>query len=416
MGLTPEQVQIIKSTVPILREHGLTITTRFYEDMLAAHKELNNVFNHTNQINGQQARALADSLYAYASYIDDLGVLAPAVERISQKHASLYVRPEQYDIVGFYLLKAMKDVLGAALTEPVQTAWATAYKQLADLMIGREGQIYSETDGWDDWRDFEIVDKIQESEEITSFLLKPKDGKPLPSYQPGQYISIRTEVPDLKHLQSRQYSLSDAPRTGHYRISVKREQGLDLAHPDAIAHPGYISNTLHNEKQVGDALQVSHPAGEFFLDAAHDQRPLVLMSAGVGLTPMMSIMKTLAERNATQAISWIHGTRNSKVQAFGKDVLDMAAHHQNIHLSLFLGHPDEKDMIGKDYNFAGRMSLEKLDKKRDLLLDKNDAVYYICGPEGFMSDMRASLKALRVGEERIKLELFGTGSLPEPRL
>ena len=91
MGLTPEQVQIIKSTVPILREHGVTITTRFYEDMLAAHKELNNVFNHTNQINGQQARALADALYAYASHIDNLGVLAPAVERISQKHASLYV-------------------------------------------------------------------------------------------------------------------------------------------------------------------------------------------------------------------------------------------------------------------------------------------------------------------------------------
>lgn len=318
--------------------------------------------------------------------------------------------------MGFYLLKAMKDVLGAALTEPILTAWATAYKQLADLMIGREDQLYNETDGWDDWRDFEIVDKIRESEEITSFLLKPKDGKPLPSYQPGQYISIRTEVPDLKHLQSRQYSLSDAPRADHYRISVKREQGLDLAHPDAVAHPGYISNVLHTEKQVGDALQVSHPAGEFFLDVARDQRPLVLMSAGVGLTPMMAIMKTLAERNAIQPISWIHGTRNSKVQAFGKDVLDMAAQHQNIHLSVFLGHPDEKDVIGKDYNFAGRMSLEKLDKERDLLLDKSDAAYYICGPEGFMSDMRASLKALSVGEERIKLELFGTGSLPEPRL
>ena len=330
--------------------------------------------------------------------------------------ASTQVRPEQYDVVGFYLLQAMKDVLGAALSEPVQTAWATAYKQLADVMIGREDQIYSETDGWTDWRDFEIVDKIRESEEITSFLLKPVDSKPLPSYPPGRYISIRTEVPDLKHLQSRQYSLSDAPRTDHYRISVKREQGLDLAHPDAPAHPGYISNVLHDEKQVGDVLQVSHPAGEFFLDVAHDHRPIVLMSAGVGLTPMLSIMKTLAERNATQTISWIHGTRNSKVQAFGKDVMDMAAQHQNIHLSVFLGHPEERDMIGKDYKFAGRMTLGKLDRERDLFLDKSDAVYYICGPESFMSDMSASLKVLGVGEERIKLELFGTGTLPEPHL
>ena len=307
----------------------------------------------------------------------------------------------------------MKDVLGDALTEPLREAWATAYKQLADLMIGRESQLYDEADGWVDWRDFEIADKIRESDEITSFLLKPVDGKRLPSYQPGQYISIRTEVPDLKYLQSRQYSLSDAPRKDRYRISVKREQGLDLAQPDAPAHPGYISNVLHNEKQVGDVLQVSHPAGEFFLDVAHDKRPLVLISAGVGLTPMLSIMKSLAEQNATQPISWIHGTRNSKVQAFGKDVEDIAAKHHNIHLSVFLGQPSEKDMIGKDYKFTGRMRLEKLDRKSDLLLDKSDAVYFICGPQRFMSDMSASLKTLGVGEERIKLEIFGTGELSQ---
>lgn len=120
--MTPEQVQLIKATVPVLRQYGTDITSSFYKDMLANHPELNDIFNRTNQINGHQASALADSLYAYASHIDDLGVLAPAVEHIVQKHASLYVQPEQYDIVGTYLLKAMKDILGDALTEDIQAA------------------------------------------------------------------------------------------------------------------------------------------------------------------------------------------------------------------------------------------------------------------------------------------------------
>lgn len=122
MGLTSDQVQLIKASVRILREHGMDITVQFYKDMLSDHPELNNVFNRTNQINGHQASALANSLYAYASHISELGVLAPAVERIDQKHASLYVEPEQYDIVGTYLLKAMKDVLGDVLTEDIHTA------------------------------------------------------------------------------------------------------------------------------------------------------------------------------------------------------------------------------------------------------------------------------------------------------
>ena len=126
MPLTPDQVQLIKATVPILRQYGKEITTSFYKDLLTDHPALNDIFNQASQANGHQASALADSLYAYASHINDLGVLAPAVERINQKHSSLHVQPEQYDIVGEYLLKAMKDVLGDALTEDIHTAVRTS--------------------------------------------------------------------------------------------------------------------------------------------------------------------------------------------------------------------------------------------------------------------------------------------------
>jgi nitric oxide dioxygenase len=134
MSLTPDQVKLIKATVPVLKEHGNTITAHFYDLLLKENPSLNGIFNQTNQKTGHQAGALAGSLYAYASHIDDLGVLSPAVERICHKHASMYVQPEHYDVVGTYLLRAMGDVLGEALTPEILEAWGQAYWQLANIV------------------------------------------------------------------------------------------------------------------------------------------------------------------------------------------------------------------------------------------------------------------------------------------
>ncbi|MCJ1461274.1 hypothetical protein MMC28_011656 [Mycoblastus sanguinarius] len=438
MPLTPEQVNTIKVTVPILQEHGNEITTRFYEEMLTEVPDLNNVFNQTNQINGQQAAALAGSLYAYAAHIDELGALSPALERISQKHASLYIKSEQYDLVGTYLLRAMKEVLGHALTQEIHDAWAVAYKQLADVMINREAQLLKEADGWTDWRDFRINHKVYESTEIISFYLAPLDKKPLPSYLPGQYISVRLSVQELDYLQARQYSLSDAPHPDHYRVSnprehteilikskaanpylqitVKKESGLDLKHPDAKAHPGYISNTLHNEKNVGDVVQVSHPAGEFFFDTRKETSsngPVVLVSAGVGLTPDLSIINTLIAENTKRKISWVHATRNSRVQAFKEHIKDTVSSHKNVQSHIFNKEPGEDDQEGVDYQFKGRMSLNKLDTDHDLFIHDARTEYYICGPEKFMADMESVLRGWGVDQVRIKIEVFGTGEIPK---
>ena len=280
-------------------------------------------------------------------------------------------------------------------------------------MIGREKQLYKDRAEWTDWRDFTIVDKVIDSEEITSFHLKPADGKPLPNYHPGQYVSVRTTVPSLRFLQSRQYSLSDAPHPDRYRISVKKELGLDLEHPAAPAHPGYVSSILHGDKQIGDTLQVSHPAGEFYFDPSHgEKKPIVLISAGVGLTPMLSIIRHLEKQDSTQPISWIHGTRSSRVHAFAKDIKKIVENHPNVHAQVFMTHPEEKDAKGIDYQYAGRMSLGVLDKEGDLFLHKEDAEYYICGPEKFMTDMQGTLFGYGVDEARVKLEVFGTGVLP----
>ncbi|EMC99462.1 hypothetical protein BAUCODRAFT_337528 [Baudoinia panamericana UAMH 10762] len=415
MALTPGQVDIIRSTVPVLKEHGNDITKSFYETLLAEVPDLNNVFNQANQRNNHQAAALASALYAYASHIDDLGVLSPAVEKICQKHASLYIKPEQYDVVGTYLLRAMGDVLGSALTPEVRDAWGQAYWQLANIMIDREEQLLGDAGDWRDWRDFRIADKVQESEEITSFYLKPVDGKPLPPFLPGQYISVMTDVPKMHYMQSRQYSLSDTPDPSYYRVSIKKESGLDPHAPDAEAHPGWISNIMHSTKSVGDLIKLSHPAGEFFCDPQKDmdsQTPVVLISAGVGVTPMISILNTSIKKNHEQKISFIHGARTTKLQAFRRHVHEVVAQHPNVTASIFVKTPDARtDTEGVDYRFASRIQLDVLDRSKDLFLDDQKTKYFVCGPESFMADASKSLRAKGVDQERIKMEVFGTGPL-----
>lgn len=414
--LTPQQATVIKSTVPVLADHGDAITTRFYANMLRAHPDLNKVFNTSNQLNGHQPRALAGALYAYAANIDDLGVLGPAVELICHKHASLYIRPEQYDIVGEYLLMAMQEVLGAALTPEILEAWTAAYWQLAELMIARERQLMKSAGPWTDWRECRIARKVAESAEITSFYLEPVDRgmKPLPAFLPGQYISVQMDVPALEYKQSRQYSLSDAPWPDYYRISLKREKGLNVHDPEATAHPGYVSNVLHDTKKEGDIIQVSHPFGDFFLRPNEDiDAPVVLMSAGVGLTCLLSILNTLVARRSSRPISWIHAARSSKARAFRAHIQNVVRARDNVKAVFFNKELSEEDVLGRDYHHHGRMDLEKLDREKELFCDNDKTQYFICGPISFMVDVGDTLKGYGVDASRVHVELFGTGGVPK---
>ncbi|KAF7855423.1 hypothetical protein EAF04_010166 [Stromatinia cepivora] len=409
MSLTPQQIDIIKATVPVVQEHGTRITTTFYKNVLAANPALNNIFNQTNQKNGAQPRALADALAAYAANIDNLAVLSDAVERICQKHASLFIRPEHYPIVGKYLLEAMGEVLGAALTPEILDAWTAAYEQLANIMIDREAQLYQEAGEWKEWRDFMIAKKFKESSIITSFYLEPVDGIPLPLFKPGQYISVQIHIPQFGYMQSRQYSLSDRPNENYYRISVKREDTLVSPELNTSVEAGVISNALHDTKHEGDIIQVSPPQGEFFLDLhKSSDSPVVLISAGVGVTPMVSILNTLVERGSTRPISYIHAARSKEVDAFHEHVQEIATSHSNIKSWVFV-----KNLPADDYghpikDIVGRMDLSKV-KDDALHLDDSSTTYFICGPGSFMNDMSKSLQAFGVSEERIKLEVFGTG-------
>lgn len=215
-------------------------------------------------------------------------------------------------------------------------------------------------------------------------------------------------MPELGHTQPRQYSLSDKPSPEYYRISVKKEKGLDATASSAATHPGYVSNRLHDHFNQGDTVKVSHPCGDFFLSADQQVAPVVLISAGVGLTPLTSILNTLIP--SQRKLHFIHGARTSQARAFKEHVSALSTQSANIQATFFTSQPSEDEKEGIHYQHAGRVDLSKLEAK-DLFLDNPQTEYYICGPEKFMTDMESSLQDKGVSPDRIKMELFGTGGV-----
>ncbi|KAN0063637.1 hypothetical protein ACQY0O_004133 [Thecaphora frezii] len=408
MSLTPQQIAVVKATVPVLEQRGQQITTTFYRNLLGENSELKNVFSLANMASGRQPAALAHGLLAYARNIEDPAVLGDFVERVCQKHASLSVEPAQYAVVGKYLLAAMGEVLGSAFTDEVEDAWGAAYWILANIMIDREATLYRGDPSWTGFRDFRVASKRPESSEITSFYLEPVDKQhTLATFLPGQYISIRLRVPGTELFQPRQYSLSDAPNGNLYRISVRKEPRVP-----GLPEPAFISNLLHERVDEGDVLQVSHPRGEFFYDAKDEAQrgaSVVLLSAGVGITPMMSILKSIvAEAGQEQRrIHMIHGARTTQALAFDREVRRICKERADVRRTLFIKNPGSSAIKGEDYDLASRVQLDALDAQKDLFTDDAAALYFVCGPVSFMDDVQSHLERLGVEARRIKQEKFG---------
>ncbi|MFL6702848.1 MAG: NO-inducible flavohemoprotein [Paraburkholderia graminis] len=397
--LTADQIARVKATVPVLAEHGTTITKHFYKRMFAHHPELKNLFNQTHQQSGNQPETLARAVYAYAANIDNLGALGPAVSRIANKHASLNIRPEHYPIVGRHLLGAIVDVLGDAVDQPTLDAWQVAYGQLANIFVGTEAKLY-EGAAWSGFRPFKVARKQVESDEITSFYLTPADGTAACEFEPGQYVSVTRFVDKLGVDQPRQYSLSDAPHGKWLRISVKREDGRE------DAAPGHVSNLLHAGVEEGTIVHVSAPMGDFTLDRKKTT-PVVLMSGGVGVTPMTSMLSTLLADGSERSVTFVHACRNGRVHAFREWLDETAASHANVKRVVFYEAVDASDRQGIDYDFEGRLDVTKIADRVIAL----DADYYICGPVPFMRAQRDALVALGVEPTHIHTEVFGSGAV-----
>ena len=398
--MTREQKSLITATAPLLEEHGVALTTHFYRRMFSHNPELKNVFNLANQRTGKQQMALAATVLAYAQNIEDPSVLLSAVTKIGHKHVSLDIRPEQYAMVGRHLIASIGEVMGPeAATPAVIDAWTTAYDELTKLMTGVERGLYrhavEQKGGWTGWRPFTVRRKVVESAEITSFYLYPNDGGKVVGYLPGQYISVRLFLPEMNLFQPRQYSLSSAPNGEHYRISVKKEAG----DPN-----GLISNYLHDSVREGDVVELAPPGGDFTL-ATEEETPVVLVSGGVGQTPLLSMLEYLVTSDSSRRVVWVHGSRNPRVHAFHDQIEKLAAGRDNVACYFFYDTPVP---VGeKGHYHTGIVDLYQLNGSAPL----PGADYYVCGPRPFILKQVQDLTALGVPTTAIHYEEFGPATL-----
>lgn len=405
--LNDQTIQIIKSTVPVLEKRGTEITKRFYQLLFNGHPELLNTFNHANQSQGRQQAALANAVYAAAQHIDKLETILPAVKQIAHKHRSLGIKAEHYPIVGQNLLAAIKDVLGDAATEEILQAWAEAYGVIANVFIGVEAEMYQQAErqkgGWAGFRAFRVESKVKESDVITSFYLVPQDGEAVASFEPGQYISVKVDIPGEMHTHIRQYSLSDAPGKPYYRISVKREDAV----PGKPA--GKVSVYLHEHIDQGDVLWISAPAGEFTLDQ-QDSRPVVFISGGVGLTPLVSMLNTLVDSQPNRRIQFIHAAQNGNVHALREQVEELANRSPQVSVYWCYDKPTNRDRENNAFDKEGYIDLPWLKR----VVPAEEASYYFCGPVPFMKTVSSILKEWGVAAADIHYEFFGpAGSLED---
>lgn len=386
-SLSTETIALVKATVPALAEHGPVITAAMYK-RLFQHPEIAALFNQAYQKSGRQIHALGAAILAYAQNIENLTALGPAVERIAQKHIGYAILPGHYPYVATALLGAIEDVLGEAATPEILAAWGEAYWFLADILKGRERQIrndlLAQEGGWTGWRRFLVAERRKESEIITSFILRPGDGKPILRHKPGQYLTFRFDTAGRPGLK-RNYSISCGPNNDHYRITVKREPAGDA------------SAFLHDKAVVSTILECTPPAGEFFLPERLE-RPVVLVSGGVGLTPMVSMLETLADQHAGHPTFYVHGTTSRDTHAFNDHVRELAARHGATTVTTFYDHSN-----GEPEAHSGFITLDWLSRNTPFA----EADFYLCGPRPFLRFFVSGLTRAGVSPDRIHYEFFG---------
>ena len=254
------------------------------------------------------------------------------------------------------------------------------------------------------FRDYRVLEKQRESEVITSFVLEPVDGV-MPPYQPGQYLVFRLEIDG--QIVLRNYSVSGDPDcTDRLRISVKHEK----APAGSSVADGLASSYLHQQVQPGDVLSAAGPMGEFVLDES-SQRPVVLLSGGVGQTPLLAMLHRLLKRSQRK-VYVIHACDNSVVHAFADEMRELVAQREGVQLYFCYRNPTEHDEQAGLHHVAGLITREQL--QRWLPLD--DYEFYLCGPSAFMQSNYGVLRSLGVARERIHYEFFGPATVLENTL
>ena len=404
--LEPAHEEIVRATLPLVGAHIEEIAPAFYQRMFGAHPELlADTFNRGNQAQGAQQKALAASVASYATLLGTPDAPSPRelLSRIGHKHASLGLTEDQYEIVHEHLMAAIVETLGTeVVTAEVAAAWDAVYWHMASVLIDFEKELYAaaEVAPGDVFREAVVVRRIQESSTVASYELSAPEGQePLRDFVPGQYTSVGVHLPDGAR-QLRQYSLSSAPGGGRWRITVRR---VDAADPDP---QGEVSSWIHAHVGEGDRLQVTLPYGDLALDT-RSEAPVVLISNGIGVTPMLGMLRHLAAEQPYRTASMLHADRDAADAAHLRELIETTCglpEGADSRLSLWFS--AARPSTALPGTVADRVSVHE--GRMHLAVEHLpvDAEIYLCGSNGFLQNIRGQLQALGVDEERVHLELF----------
>jgi nitric oxide dioxygenase len=397
--LSTRSAQVVKATLPIIGAAIGDITPVFYRRMFAAHPELErDLFNRGNQAQGDQQSALAGAIAAYATLLvaDDGRDPVDVLARIAHKHASLGITEDQYPIVHEHLFAAIVEVLGDAVTDEVASAWDEVYWHLAGALVSIEKGLYADAglaDG-DVWRTLIVLGRLQESPDTVSFVLGTSDGSSLPPARPGQYVSVQVTLPDGAR-QIRQYSLTRSPGPSTWGISVKAVPA-SRSGDGANVPAGEVSNFLHHSLFEGDELTVSAPFGDLVVEDSDE--PLVLISAGIGITPIIGILHHLVGIGSTREVMVLHADRSPARHAHRQELKELVVALPSA--SLHRWYEDLGVRPARDVLRSGLVDLESVRLPPA-------ARIYLCGPLPFMESVRSSLIEQDVAAGDIHYEVFG---------
>lgn len=397
--LSVQSTDVIRATLPAVGANIEEITTRFYHKLFSAHPALqNDLFNRGNQNQGDQQKALAGAIAAFAALQlePDQARVDLILSRIANKHASLGIEPAQYEVVHTHLFAAISEVLGDAVTAEVAAAWNEVYWLMADTLIAMEAGLYRGVgvEVGDVWRKVRVVDRRHESADTVSFVLRSIGDAVLPTFSPGQYLSVAAHLPDGAR-QIRQYSLSSAPSRDDWRITVKR-----VAAGLGNAPAGEVSNFLFHNVFEGDILDVTTPFGDLVL--ADNGSPVLLVSAGIGCTPMIGMLSHLADTEDSRSIAVVHADRSPSNHAHRAELTQLVDKIPSAVMHRW--YEDIGARAPEGGVLIGRVDLS------DIAIEP-DTHAYLCGPLPFMLGVRSALIDRQVAEANIHYEVFGPDNI-----
>lgn len=389
--LTDEHAETIRATLQLVGSKINEIAPNFYQRMFTAHPELlRDTFNRGNQAQGAQQKALAASVATFATLLVDPQSPSPdeLLSRIGHKHVSLGITEDQYQIVHDNLFAAIVEVLGAdVVSADVAEAWDEVYWIMARTLIRFEYAMYDRA-GVEPGEVFltsRVSRRIEQGPGVASFELEAREGEPaLRSFLPGQYISVRRTMADGAG-QLRQYSLSNAPTEGRWQITVKKVGGEN-------SPAGEVSSSLVDGLREGDELEVSLPTGDLVLDQ-DSQAPVVLISAGIGATPMLGMARALAAEGSERELLVLHADADAAGAALVDELAEAVDALPTASLKLWF-EKGERELASQ-----GLMQLSQVELPQG-------AQYYLCGSNGFLIAVRGQLQELGIDAQDIHFELL----------